>query len=369
MKKQRIVLASVLKPVDDTRMFEKIGMSLAGNPSYEITIIGYPSRYLPGNNKINFLPHAAFDRLSLKRALISFTIGKKIYKAKPDALIVNTHELLIVAVAFRIFFGTRIIYDIQENYWRNILWTDTFPALFKHLLAALVRSKEIIFSRFFHLFFLAEKGFEKEMKFFRNNYVILENKCLLPSGITRTKSPDTTKLLFSGTISESTGVFQAIDLATTLHHHDQSVRLHIIGYCSLPATLKAVRMAIREKPFISLTGGDQLVPHSDIIAQLYTSDFGILYYPPSPHTENKIPTKLYEYLAAQLPLLMQHHTPWIDVCEPYKAAIPIDFSSSIDAAGLLEKMKQPTFFPVAPTDVSWSSEESKLRSAIDKFFV
>jgi len=42
MKKQRIVLASVLKPVDDTRMFEKIGKSLSRNPDYEIFIIRYP---------------------------------------------------------------------------------------------------------------------------------------------------------------------------------------------------------------------------------------------------------------------------------------------------------------------------------------
>ena len=60
MKKQRIVLASVLKPVDDTRMFEKIGKSLAREPKYEISIYGYPS---------NKPPHILLSNLFLILAL------------------------------------------------------------------------------------------------------------------------------------------------------------------------------------------------------------------------------------------------------------------------------------------------------------
>ncbi len=365
MKKQRIVLASVLKPIDDTRMFEKLGKSLSNHPNYEIFIIGFPSKHPPNESKITFLPHPSFVRLSLKRALIPVTVLRKVYEVKPDVLIVNTHELLIVSVLIRIFFGSKVIYDIQENYWRNILWTDTFPSFLKPLLAIWVRGKEVMLSRFIHLFFLAEKGFEKELKFFGNKYVILENKSILPKGFTRTKSKGTIKLLFSGTISESTGVFQAIHLATSLHQLDQSVRLHIIGYCSLSTTLKAVRYAIQDKPFITLMGGDALVPHHEIITQLTSADFGIIYYPVSPHIESRIPTKLYEYLSAQLPLLIQNYTPWIMLCEPFQAAIPIDFNA-FDTPALLQKMKQSKFYPIAPTDVEWTSEEKKLLHIMNK---
>jgi len=369
MKKQRIVLASVLKPVDDTRMFEKIGKSLSGNPNYEIFIIGFPSRQPPDPSGIILLPHTYFVRLSLKRVLAPLHILKKTFKVKPDVLIVNTHELLIVAVLNRIFFGSKIVYDVQENYWRNILWTDTFPPVIKHLLAVLVRAKETLLSRLFHLFFLAEKGFEKEMKFFRNKSIVLENKSILPAGFKRSKQDGTIRLLFSGTISESTGVSEAIRLACALHQIDQSVRLHIVGYCSLSSTLHTVKHAIEDKPFISLTGGDQLVPHEEIMAQIFNSDFGILYYPVSPHIENKIPTKLYEYLTARLPMLIQNYKPWVALCEPFHAAIRVDFNLAIDAAGILQKMKQFDFYPVAPTDVDWSSEEKKLLDAMNKVLV
>ena len=366
MKKQRIVLASVLKPIDDTRMFEKIGRSLSDNPNYEIFVIGYPSKTPPNVPAITFIQHPNFVRLSLKRVLMPLRILKKIYKVKPDALIVNTHELLIVAVLIRILFGTRVIYDVQENYWRNILWTDSFPPILKHIIALWVRGKEILLSRYFDLFFLAEKGFEKEMKFFKNKSLVLENKSILPKEFTRTKSSGTIQLLFSGTISDSTGVFEAIKLAIELQQQDQSVSLHIIGYCSLSSTLQSVKQAIEDKPFITLTGGEHLVPHHEILDQISISDFGFIYYPASPHTENRIPTKLYEYLSAQLPMLIQNYPPWVELCEPCLAAIPIDFLSPIDATTLLQKMKQTKFYPTAPMDVRWSSEEKKLHEAMSK---
>ncbi len=369
MKKQRIVLASVLKPVDDTRMFEKIGKSLMIIPEYEVIIIGYPSQKPPVYAGINFIPHPNFHRLSLRRLLIPLLTLKKLYKVKPDALIVNTHELLIVAVTFRILFGTQVIYDVQENYWRNILWTNTFPPVIRHLLAFWVRGKEMVLAGFFHLFILAEKGFEKEMKFFKNKFIVLENKSLLPEGRPRMKSSGSIRLLFSGTISESTGVFHAIDLARALHQVDHSIELHLIGYCAIPATLKKIQNIIQDKPYIRLTGGDQLVPHEEIITQLYCSDFGIICYPSSPHTENKIPTKLYEYLSARLPIIMQDYRPWVERCILYQAALPVQFNSSLDAAGLLNKMKQTEFYTTSPTDVTWSSEEKKLLDVMRKVLV
>ncbi len=369
MKKQRIVLASVLKPIDDTRMFEKIGKSLARVPEYEIFIIGYPSQQPPYNAGIKFIPHPNFHRLSLRRLLIPLLTMKNIIKVKPDALIVNTHELLIVAVTFKILFGMRIIYDVQENYWRNIVWTDTFPPIIRHLLALWVRGKETLLAGFFHLFILAEKGFEKEMKFLKNNFIILENKSSLPEGRTRLKSSGSIRLLFSGTISESTGVFQAIDLARALYQLDNSIELLIIGYCAVPATLKKIHHLIQDKSYITLIGGDQLVPHEDIVAQLYCSDFGIICYPSSPHTENKIPTKLYEYLSARLPIILQDYKPWIERCAPFQAAIPVQFSSPLDATTLLYRMNQSTFYTASPTDVTWSAEEKKLLDAMSKVLV
>jgi hypothetical protein len=360
MKKRRIVLASILKPVDDTRMFEKIGASLSKVGDYEIFVIGYPSKADSKSQKsIIQIPLKSFNRISLGRLSAPWQIMKMIYEVKPELLIVNTHELLIVGILNRIFFGTRIIYDVRENYRRNILHTKAFPAPFRPLLAAGVRLKEKLTAPFFHAFFLAEKTYAQELGFLRNRHIILENKMVVPDGFKRSMRSEKIRLLFSGTLAESTGVFEAINLAKKLHQVDSKTELTIIGFCALPSTLSEIQKEITGLPFITLIGGDRLVPHDKILDSIANSDFGIICYPPSHHIENRIPTKLYEYLACRLPILLQKQESWVEICKPYQAALEVDFPN-IQPSELLDLMASTSFYNSDPVNVTWASEEPRL---------
>jgi len=368
MKKRRIVLASVLKPVDDTRMLEKMSASLSGTGDYEIFIIGYPAREpSPAIENVHYIPLIPFTRLSIGRILAPLKVLLKVHKVKPELLIVNTHELLIVAMLNRIFFGTRIIYDVRENYWRNILHTHAFPGLFRPLLAAWVRAKEKITAPFFHGFFLAEKAYGTEMNFFRSKAVVIENKTVVPSDFRRTVQAGKTVLLFSGTLAESTGIFEAISLAEKLHQADPTIELQIIGYCALSSTLQQVKKRIQGKGFITLTGGDVLVPHHSILRAIASADFGLILYPSSYHTENRIPTKLYEYLACRLPILLESNSPLAELCKPYPAALGVNLSSP-DGPHLISLMRSVQFYKASPEHVTWASEEPRFLQAIRQFF-
>ena len=368
MKKGRIVLASVLKPVDDTRSFEKIGQSLAGH-GFEVFIIGKPSKKTSsGHQNIKFLPLQKFDRLSLARFAAPIKIAKKIHQVKPEVLIVNTHELLIVAIMNRIFFGTNIIYDIQENYWLNILNTDAFPILIRPILATWVRLKEWLTSPLFNQYLLAEKGYEKEIRFIGKKYIVLANKVLIPTGFRRQTKQEKIRLLFSGTLAQSTGIFQAIDLTKKLHTVEPKIELLIIGFCALSKTLDEIKSSIQNSPFITLLGGDQLVPHDEIMDAILHADFGIISYPSSLHIENSIPTKLYEYLGCQLPVLLQDYKPWTEITEPYNASVNLDFSN-MDIDSILNQMKEATFYKTQPSNVTWESEEPKLLQAINNIII
>lgn len=369
MKNRRIVLASILKPVDDTRMFEKMALSLSGVNNYQIFVIGYPTKgTLNRDQNITQFSLNPFKRISLGRLTAPWQVLKITYQVKPELLIVNTHELLIVGVLNRIFFGTKIIYDIRENYWRNILHTQAFPTPFRFLIACWVRLKEKLAAPFFNGFILAEKTFEKELTFLSNKHVIIENKMRVPAGFRRALSGEKIKLLFSGTLAESTGVYYAIKLAKKLHQVDPKVELTIIGFCALQPTLLEIRKAIDTQPFISLIGGDQLVPHPEIIDAITQSDFGIIAYPPSYHIENRIPTKLYEYLACRLPILLQNYPPWVQICEPFPAAVNLDFNH-LEPDALLSKMKSIRFYQTPPTEVTWLSEEPTLLKKVAEILI
>src|SRR5688572_21283367 len=113
IKKRRIVLASVLKPVNDPRMFEKMGQSLSRK--YEVHILGDSGVTVNDNALVIFHPLPYFKRISFGRITAPIRILKKILAIKPNLLIICTHELLWVVLFARIFLRCHVIYDVQEN--------------------------------------------------------------------------------------------------------------------------------------------------------------------------------------------------------------------------------------------------------------
>jgi hypothetical protein len=372
MKKRRIVLASILKPINDTRMFEKIGVSLAQSEQYEVHIIGYPGEASAAKADVHFHPLARFERLSFGRLIARLKALQFIIKVKPQLLVVTTHELLEVAILIRILFGTRIIYDIQENYARNILFTDAFPRVIRSLIAFLIRLKEWLTSPFFSQFLIAEKCYAQELGFIKNKFIVIENKCRVPHDFHRNPDKEFVQLIFTGTIAESTGIFQAIDLAKKLHAVESKVRLTILGYCSQEKVLLQVEDEVSNNSFIRLVGGKNLVRHSSIMNAISTANFGLISYPLSRHTENKIPTKLYEYLACQLPILLQNHKPWINTSKSCEATIVIDFKKP-ETESILAQIKQVLANPSPGSSIisyafTWQSEEKKLLDLVNNIF-
>lgn len=368
MKKRRLVLASILKPVDDVRMSEKLGATLAKLSASEVFVIGYPSTAPPTNSSIHQMPLNRFKRISLARLLVPLEVLRKCIKVKPDLLVVNTHELLIVAVINRILFGTRICYDIRENYLHNILYTSTFWIGLRPLLGAWVRLKEWLLAPFFLHFFLAEKSYVHELGFIGNKYLVLENKAVLPEGFTR--KPDLAKrqLLFTGTLAASTGVFEAIEITKKLNAVDPRFALNILGYCPVPATLNRIQQAINGCAFISLTGGDKLVPHELILNAIQASYAGIISYPASPHLNRKMPTKLYEYTACKLPILVTRNQQWVEFCAAFPAAVPVDFSNP-DLPGILQQLDSTLFYTTPSNHVFWHRDEPAILDWLNKIFI
>ncbi len=355
------MLASVLKPVDDTRMLEKIATTFVSE-GFEVFIIGYPSAGKIDVPGIITLPLPPFKRISFTRLMIPLIILKKIIKIKPSLIIANTPELLLVMILNKVFFARKIVYDILENYYRNIRYAPTYPRIIRPLLASMVRLTEVIFSPFIDRFLLAERGYEQELKFAKKP-IVLENK--LPKKIAKSftaKHSAYHNLLFSGTLAPTTGVFEAIRLSKELNSINADYTLTIIGYAALPGTLIQIRKEIADSPFIKLIGGDRLIPHEEILHEISKAGTGLIIYPPNPGTESSIPTKLYEYLALRLPVIISHTADSIELVQRCNAGIIL--TTDVGAGILNEQLANSHFTFECGEDIFWEAEAQKLVSAL-----
>ncbi len=369
-KTAKILLASVLKPVNETRMYEKFAKSLLKLNDVEIHIAGY-SPTINSKTEHPIYLHTLFSksRLHISRIGAQFKLFRLLLKAKPQLLIVTTYEILIVSILYKLLFGAVLIYDVQENYYRNIRFTPTFPPFIRNIIASGVRLVEMLTIPFIDYYLLAERNYESEFSFSRNKSCIIENK-FKNEGITpvikqeiRINPKNSIQFLYSGTIAEVYGIFKTVELIKKLHEFNSNITLTIIGYSSKKETLNKLKSEIKNAPFINLIGGDTPVVHSDIIKAIQNSDIGILSYLPNKSTENCIPTKLYEYLSLYLPMIIPPNPIWTSITTPYNASITFDFNSS-KPEELLENLNQHIFYTSKPEHTTWDSEETKLLEII-----
>lgn len=365
MSKKSIAILSVLKPVNDTRNYEKVATSIGNTNKYAINIIGFYSKNLPEIKNIRFHPVFAFDRRSWIRFLAPVMIWRILLKVKPKLIIVTCSELLIVTVLYKILFGAKIIYDIQENYYRNIRYTPTYASFVRLPLAYIVRLVERITAPSIDAFFLAEKVYLQQLDFVRDNALIIENKTLISNiGTRSSKTHDQKKkLLYCGTIARHYGIFDAIRFAEELFEKGNDITLRIIGYAPDLKMRREVKSLIADKPFIDTLGIDFLVPHDQIITELENADFCLLPYQKSKSTEGRFPTKLYECLVMQIPVIISPNPRWNKVIEEYNAGILFDFQSDKIQWG---QVSARSYYGKNYTEeFLWESEETKVLHAVE----
>jgi glycosyltransferase involved in cell wall biosynthesis len=360
-----IVLASVLKPVDDTRNFEKIATSISNTNKYEINIIGFCPKILPTKTNIIFHPIFKFHRLSFKRLIAPIKTFQILLKLKPELIIVTTPELLSVMCVIKILFGCKIIYDVQENYYRNILFTGVYSVLVKFPLAIWIRWSEWLSKPFIDQYLLAEKVYKEQLRFAKNKSEILENKALIPlTKLQRAdQKKDVTTFIYTGTIASHYGIFEAINFIRRIFIINSAVELIIIGYAPSKKIYKKVLFKIKDLNYIKIVGGDKLVPHCQILKELINADFCLMPYHKNKSSEGRIPTKLYECLALEKPVIITPNDAWNQIVDENQAGIIYDFNSKSIPDSVI---KPPSFYGKnLSKKYVWDSEESKLLALIN----
>jgi glycosyltransferase involved in cell wall biosynthesis len=358
---KKIALASILKTVDEPRMYQKIGATLASQRDIKVHLIGFQPQQEIKDARIHFHPLFKFSRLNMARILAPLKVFKVLVRIKADILIISTHELLWAGMFYKLLYGKKLYYDVQENYYLNILHTDAFPAPLKTLIAAYVRIKERIVHLFIDHYLLAEQCYSEQMPWVKSKCTVLENKSYtFKKGHKANIPKPTIEFLYSGTIAAHYGIFEAIELIKKLYQKDKNIRLTIIGFAAQKEILSQLKAAITDFPFIRLIGGEFPVSPTEIQKGIKEADYGLLPYQFNRSTQNRVPTKFFEYAAQQLPMICSPHLNLHNRLEHYQAGIVIDFQN-YDAEKILEQLRNRNYYKQATIeDLLWEHEAPKL---------
>jgi len=360
-----VLIASSLKPLKDTRAWEKLGISLRETNKYDLNIIGFSSK-IPERIEGTRTFTSLCDKSSISERVFSqLRFLNTILKVKPKILIVCTYEFLFVGALLKTIIGYKLIYDVQENYILNLDLNPELSEFKKSNASRIIQNSEAI--KGIDFYFLAEKCYAEEMPE-KKPFLILENKF---AGKIHEKSSfnysekKAFRFLISGTITPAFGTIEGIRFFNSILEIFPDSSLHIVGHVPLKSFGIQLEFEVKSNSKIHLKIDENPIEHELILEEIKASDFCLLPYQKHPAIQDKMPTKLFECLALGTPVLISKNEKWESFLNQYQGGFSIDFESENLAKAQFLKGIQKDFFTKKPGDeILWSSQKQEFLQAI-----
>jgi glycosyltransferase involved in cell wall biosynthesis len=368
-QKTPVVIASVLKPVNDPRMLFKLAYSLRETNKYDLNIIGFSSKKTPNYENIRF--HSVFSksRKHFTRIMVPFRMLGVLFRTRPRLTIVTTYELLPAAVLGKLLFGYKLVYDVQENYSKNVIYNNTLPKPLRKPAALFIRICEKTAGPLVDHYLFAEKSYVKEFPQIKN-YTVIENKSAWysDSSVPIHLNPHAhIRFLISGTITEAYGVKKALQWFLSLLGAYPNIHLRIVGHAPVLSFRKQIEALARSHQRIYLNLSSVPISHEVLRQCMQKADVVVLPYLLLPSIRDKVPTKLYEALALRKPIMISKNPVWEQMICSGPAGLGVDFSDTGKAKDVMENFLSQVFYKTKPeSTVLWKDEKVKLIELVDQ---
>ncbi|WP_141107398.1 glycosyltransferase family protein [Belliella buryatensis] len=346
MEKTRIVIASLLKPLKDSRAFYRMALSLRETNKYHLNIIGFSTKKEDDQKDIYFYSLYESDRTALKRLFVAYKFLRLLKKIKPKLIIVTTYELLIPAVIYKVLKNSKLIYDIQENHSLNIRFNRSVSKPLHFLISPLIQFLEFCSRPFIDQYILAETCYKAEIPKLVDA-VILENKF---TGAYREVKPKCFELdqplrfLISGTLTEVYGIIGAMRWFGEFVQQYPTASLHVIGHVTIPNYGEEMIRVNTSIPHVDLEISRTPIAYDRILKAYDRADLVLLPYYQIPSISPKIPSKMYECLAMGKPFLHSPNEKWKSIANQHKAGLEVDFCDLSNIPQVIDSITSSTFF-------------------------
>jgi len=321
MTSKRVCILTSVHPPFDTRIFHKQAKTLV-KAGYNVTLIAQHDKdEVVDGVRIVALPR---PKNRFWRMLGTWRVLRLALRQKADIYHFHDPELLPAGVFLKLFTEGKVIYDVHENVKWDIVTKSWLPKAVRRPLSLMYRVTEKLSLPFINQIIIAEDSYIKNYEK-HNNILALRNYPML-SYVGEPLEVENARLtlVYVGGIVEVRGVLELVESIRLLKPKYETVLLTLVGPIypiSLEEKIHKLLEQFNLQHNVRLVGK---VRHEEIYNMLPRCHIGIAILHPEPNYIESLPTKLFEYMAAVLPVIASNFPLWKGIVEGNNCGLTVD---------------------------------------------
>lgn len=305
---------------DDSRILSKQVRSIASAGRYKVELFVQDGEGDQIDSESGVLIRDTGPRKPrINRMIVGcFRMFLKVIKARPDIVHFHDPELLPWAVLMSLF-GISMVYDVHEDYPKAIAQNYRLPKIARKILPSIVRFVEWVCTPFLRGIVAVtpeiSARFPETKTILVRNYPILTEFRAAPYNISDTRRKEA---IYVGTITENRNIIGMLDAVHLLE--DYGMKLRLLGGFTVLADETRARRHIGWKNVIF----DGWVSRENVVDALASASVGLVTIKPVYHEMAALPIKLFEYMAAEVPIISSDFPIWRKIIEDAECGIMVD---------------------------------------------
>jgi len=257
--------------------------------------------------------HFPCSASALGRLLTSPRVLRPALDEHADIYHVHTFQLVPMALLLKLVFKKNVIYDMFEDFPSMVLTREWRPFWLRHLVSRCVHRLEEIACSKLDAVVTADPavlkqylkpgrrtGSARRMVFY--NFPSLD-VFFGKAAVWRRDTEKRYDIVYSGGMSERTGVFVLLDAVEKLAAKTIRPRILMFGYADTPVFKEEFLARARTRGVDDCFEMLGRIPHEQVPLMLMQARIGVVPLQPIPKFLKNIPTKVFEYWACGLPIV------------------------------------------------------------------
>jgi len=329
---KKVCHITTVHPPFDVRIFHKECKTLA-KAGYEVYLIAQHDKEETVDG-VHIIPIPNTRNRFQRILLLPIRALNIALNLKADVYHFHDPELLPMGILLKLLSRKKVIYDVHEDYSKQILSKPYIPRILRKSIAYVVKTLEYISSLFFDGIITATDDILRNFSYHKKaicvkNFPIIENI----QSIIKIDNDEKNffNLIYVGGIAEKRGIIQMVE-ALDLVASNKKVKLVLCGEFDPPDLEVKVR---------SLKGFEKVeylgwVDHKKIPELFIKADVGIVCLHPILNFITGLPIKLFEYMLAGLPVIASNFPLWKEIVEGNNCGICVN---PLDPKDIAEAIK------------------------------